>query len=410
MSVRRRTWTTPRGEAKSGWQADYVDAKGKRRRKMFDRKKDADAFLLTARTEVRDGVHVVDAETATIAEAGKLWLKSGDAAGLERGTIDQRERHLRLHIEPFIGDMRLNKLTVPGIRAFQDQLREAGRAPATVKRVTISLGSIFADAQARGLTIRNPVHEGSRARTRANTTEARAKARLQVGVDIPSPAEVKTFLSHLSGRWRPILVTAIFTGLRSSELRGLRWADVDFDAKRVHVRQRADAYNVIGRPKSKAGERSIPMPPILVNTLKEWKLACPRRDTGRVDENGEPVKVLDLVFPTGAGNVESRGNIVKRGLIPAMIRAGLSVDTGNVDVKGRPVLAAKYSGLHSLRHFYASWCLNPIPAGGQGLPPKAVQERLGHASIAMTMDVYGHLFPVEDEHELMAAAERSLLT
>lgn len=410
MSVRRRTWTTPKGEAKSGWQADYVDAKGKRRRKMFDRKKDADAFLLAARTEVREGIHVADAETATISQAGKLWLKSGTAAGLERGTVDQRERHLRLHIEPFIGDVKLNKLTVPAVRAFQDELRDTGRSPAMVKRVTVSLGSIFADAQGRGLVVRNPVHEGSRGRSSIAAAERRTTSRLQVGVDIPSPTEIKALLSHLSGRWRPILLTAVFTGMRSSELRGLRWIDVDLDAKRIHVRQRADAYNAIGRPKSKAGERAIPLPPILVNMLREWKLVCPRRNTGKTNDNGEPIKVLDLVFPSGAGNVETRGNIVKRGLIPAMIKAGLTVDTGRIDEEGKPILSAKYSGLHSLRHFYASWCLNPAAAGGQGLSPKAVQERLGHASIAMTMDVYGHLFPVEDEHELMAAAERLLLT
>jgi integrase len=65
------------------------------------------------------------------------------------------------------------------------------------------------------------------------------------------------------------LVTAIFTGLRASELRGLRWADVDLNARLLHVRQRADRFNVIGRPKSHAGERTVPMAPLVVNTLKE---------------------------------------------------------------------------------------------------------------------------------------------
>jgi integrase len=71
--------------------------------------------------------------------------------------------------------------------------------------------------------------------------------------------------------------------------------------------------------------------------------------------------------------------------------------------------APKYTGLHALRHFYASWCINPENRDGLGLPPKVVQQRLGHSSIMMTMDVYGHLFPRGDDSEELAAAERSLL-
>jgi integrase len=89
---------------------------------------------------------------------------------------------------------------------------------------------------------------------------------------------------------------------------------------------------------------------------------------------------LVLVFPNGAGNVESRANIITRGLVPAMIAAGV------VSKDGR----AKYTGLHSLRHFYASWCINRRVDGGLELPLKVVQARLGHASIQMTADVYGH--------------------
>ena len=97
-----------------------------------------------------------------------------------------------------------------------------------------------------------------------------------------------------------MLLTAIFTGLRISELRGLRWDDVDLKRAELHVRQRADRYNSIGPPKSEAGERIIPLPPMLVNALREWKLACPKGELG-------------LVFPNGDGNVESYVNIVHRG-------------------------------------------------------------------------------------------------
>lgn len=71
-------------------------------------------------------------------------------------------------------------------------------------------------------------------------------------------------------------------------------------------------------------------------------------------------------------------------------------------------MMAKYGGMHALRHFYASWSINRPQDGGLGLPPKVIQERLGHSSIMMTMDVYGHLFPRGDDAAEMAAAERAL--
>lgn len=73
-------------------------------------------------------------------------------------------------------------------------------------------------------------------------------------------------------------------------------------------------------------------------------------------------------------------------------------------------MEAKYTGLHALRHFFASWCINLPKHGGLGLPPKVVQERMGHSSITMTMDVYGHLFPATDDSDALAAAEQRLLS
>ena len=98
-----------------------------------------------------------------------------------------------------------------------------------------------------------------------------------------------------------------------------------------------------------------------------------------------------------------------RGLLPAQIRAGITVETGDVDQDGKPVLRAKYGGMHALRHFYASWLINRPQDGGLGLPPKMVQERLGHATINLTMDTYSHLFAREDDADELAAAEEALL-
>ena len=149
--------------------------------------------------------------------------------------------------------------------------------------------------------------------------------------------------------------------------------------------------------KSKAARRTIPLSPILLSALKAWKLIYPRPFGDQIDAEGkrlrEPAKASHLVFPNGDGNIEEAGNIATRGLIPIEIAAGVTVDTGERDAEGRPILAAKYPGLHAFRHFYASLCINPREAGGYGLTPKEVQVRLGHESITTTLDIYGHLFP-----------------
>ncbi|SCB16617.1 tyrosine-type recombinase/integrase [Rhizobium hainanense] len=396
MSVRKRTWTTPKGEEKSAWVADYTDQQGKRRLKTFAKKKEADQFAATATVEVREGVHVADSASVTVEKAGQFWISSGEAAGLERSTINQRKSHLEHHIVPMIGQVLLSKLTVPAVRDFEDRMRKEGRSAAMVKKVLTSLGSVLADAGERGLAMRNPVRDirGSR-KGRDRRQEKRQKGRLEVGVDIPTREEIKALVAALDDHWRPLLVTAIFTGMRSSELRGLRWQDVDLKRGQISVNQRADQFKEIGPTKSEAGVRTIPVPPPVINALKTHRLKQPNK-TG-------------LVFANPDGEPRSHTNIVNKGLIPAMLRASVVVEVGK-DKDGAPILKAKYTGMHALRHFYASWLINRKEEGGLGLPAKMVQERLGHASIVMTMDVYGHLFPRSDDGTELAHAANILLS
>ena len=88
---------------------------------------------------------------------------------------------------------------------------------------------------------------------------------------------------------------------------------------------------------------------------------------------------------------------MNRGLAPSMVKAGIVNADGSA------------KGLHALRHFYASWCVNSIKDGGLGLSAKAAQNRLGHATIAMTLDTYGHLFPSVNYGSELAAAQNRLL-
>lgn len=116
------------------------------------------------------------------------------------------------------------------------------------------------------------------------------------------------------------------------------------------------------------------MAPMVANALKEWRLACPKGP-------------LKLVFPNGNGNVESHANIANRGFYPLQRDLGMvQPDPIEKDDNGNPVMKAKY-GMHTLRHFFASWVIE------RGFSPKRVQSLIGHSSIQMTFDVYGHLFP-----------------
>ena len=161
--------------------------------------------------------------------------------------------------------------------------------------------------------------------------------------------------------------------------------DVDLKACELHVRQRASRYCEIGSPKSESSRRTVPIEPeILLPALKACKIACPLGEA-------------DLVFPTAEGGIAHHEQIL-RALAPVMAAAGV------VDNAGKP----KYA-LHAFRQFFASWCINPQDRGGRGLSAKVVQGLLGHSSIVMTLDLYGHLFPRGDDQDELAAAARRLL-
>lgn len=405
MAVRKRKWETRAGEARESWIVDYV-SRGERHIRTFEKKKDAEAFETDMKAEVRDGTHTPRKKSPTVSQAGQNWITAGETAGLERTSLDGYRQHLNLHIVPFIGDEKLADLAVSDVRALEDKLAANGRSKGLIRKVRVSLGSILADAQERGHVARNVVRELGRSRRKGKEkrAEGRQKGRLKVGVDIPSPQETSKIIAALpaEGKWRSFFLVAIFCGLRASELRGLRWADIDMKKGELNVTQRADAYQEIGAPKSEAGHRTIPLTPRVATALTAWKLACPKGDS-------------DLVFPSSNGAAPLwHANIINRAWIPLQIAAGVTVQVKDSNGKlvrdedGKPVLQAKYTGLHALRHFFASWCINVREDGGLGLSAKVLQERLGHATIQLTLDTYSHLFPRGDDSGKLADAESRL--
>lgn len=387
MAIRKREWTTKKGVGKSAWVVDYKDSTGKRCIKTFRLKKDADAFNTKAGWEVSQGVHMAESGSITIAEAAVRWIAAAEAKKLEPKTIAAYESTARLHIVPHIGKEKITKLRKPQIEDFKDKLLADGKSQKRVKRTIGFLSLMLAEMERKGLVAQNVA---SGVRVVIPTRDA-------TDIEIPDQDELKALIKHADDDFRPFLMTAMLTGMRASELRGLTWDCVDFDDGVIRVRQRADEKGKIGSPKSKAGRRSIPMSPRLLIEMKKWKL----RGKGSLQ---------NLVFPSPEGMVWSYANMMNRKFWPLQVSAGVTVELTDPD-DGLPIwdedgvakVDAKYS-LHALRHGAASLWIR------QGVDWKRLQVWLGHSTVQLTIDRYGHLMkdPVGDA-TIMANAERALL-
>jgi len=312
---------------------------------------------------------ITPTDVVTISDAAKIWMARCELEQLERATLHSYRGHVKNHIEPKIGSLLLTELSAVHVREFLDRmLTDSTRAMA--KKCLTTLRSIISAAQERGLIQHNVARDVKLRRSERHDPER----------IFPTKAEIKALIANASPRHQPLIMTALFTGMRMSELRGLTWDAVDFERCIITVRKRADRYCDMGNTKSRSGRREIPMGPQLAGVLKGWKVACPSGD-------------LDLVFPNGVGNVETHSNIYNRIFTPLMVKCGV------VDGEGK----LRFS-LHALRHAAASLFIE------QGWPPKKIQTMLGHSSITMTYDVYGHLFhdPAKDV-DLMGEMERGLL-
>jgi integrase len=385
MAVRKRRWAV-KGVERSAWVVNYSDTGGKRRLKTFNTKKEADAWAVTANHEVKHGIHTPASVSRTVEQAAESWIKNSDADGLELSTVKQRRVHLRVHIRPYIGLEKLSALTMPRVGQFLEDLRDNGRSVAMRRKVLTSFKAILKYAQSKGWVAQN-VATG----VKVKSDDRNTKGPLREGHDFPTKAELRTLMDKAPARWWPLVITAIFTGMRVSELRGLRWSDVDLAGATIHVRQRADNWGKLGKPKSRAGSRDIPLAPIVVNALKQWRTNCP---LGR----------LALVFPNETGEVESYFTIRSDFWIPLQLENGISVDTGDVDREGKQTRKAKYP-FHTLRHAAASLFIAHL-----GWTPKRLQVVMGHASIQQTFDRYGHLFADHDnDREAMKRLQTAVL-
>ncbi|MEG3144243.1 tyrosine-type recombinase/integrase [Sphingomonas sp. RT2P30] len=383
-TVKKRAWRTASGEQKEAWRVRYVDQHSKTLTRQFALKRDADAFRVKAEGEVAAGVHTPDSTSVTVAEAASIWITNSETNGLGRGTLKAYREMVDLHIAPLLGKEKLARLTAPKVVQFVDAMK-ATRSMAMTRKAVRHLSMILNEAQRRGLVAQN-VAAGVKVKRTDRDVER---------VTIPPKEHLRAIIEAADRLGNedprlPILVRVpTFTGLRQGELRALAWPSVELVGEKVEVGQSADRWNDIGAPKSAAARRSIPIGKSLIAALRKWKLQCP------------PSK-QDLVFPNERGGVLDQKGI---GLLflKVQIAAGLAIDSGKKDEDGNVIWKPRY-GFHDLRHAAASAWIN------QRVDLKRLQVWMGHATIQLTLDTYGHLIvDAEADAALADSAERALL-
>ncbi|MCO6423819.1 site-specific integrase [Sinorhizobium meliloti] len=375
--IKRRKWTNASGEHVA-WQLDFTDRFGKRHREQFALKRDAETRLGELQGTTRAGTYRPLADRADVAEACKEFCKYMEGRR-DRGekVTETYLRSIRQYCENYvdpagdyvvrrpgtkkkdsvgfkggIGAIKLADLTAARVVKFRDDMRDHGAGIVTTRRVLGTLSRILKHAVEKDMAVLN-VAKGIRVTgTRDEDSEK---------VTPPSKADLAAILKAADPDFKIRVQFAAASGLRASEQWALRWKNVDLETGKVTVDSRVDAFGGIDTTKSKAGKRTVPIGKSMVDALAAW------RERSKYKKDG------DFVFPDGRGNFTRHTNMTKRFWNPLIKVAGIY-----------PI------GWHALRHFAVSTWIEA------GLQPKAVQTLAGHASYAITMNRYGHLFPSED--------------
>lgn len=267
------------------------------------------------------------------------------------------------HVKPAFGSTLMKALDYRRINALYEKLDDDGLSKRTVAYVGSILRAGLDDAVRKGLIPQNP------ARLSARRTYQSHEARCL------NQDELRRFLQAARGeRLEEAFILAIHTGLRPGELLGLTWDAVDFEGRRLTVKQalHEDGAGIyMGDVKTKAGRRTISLSKAAVAAIKAQKKrqAEDRLAAGQLWQNPS-----GLIFTNHEGGPLRRTNIMRRDLRRVVRKVGLQGVT-----------------LHTFRHTHASILIF------QGVDIKAISRRLGHEKITMTLQVYGHLLPGQDE-------------
>lgn len=346
------------------WEYVYRDSNGSQRWKCgFAREQDAVADRDELRDKMRRGA-VVKPTRRTVSDVSAEWLAT--RSQLRPRTRDHYEWAFRVWINPALGHLRAQDVTRADLLGLFGAMREADKSENTLHAVFTPLRGMLDYAVSEGFIVQSPVGRLKRGEAPGVADrEMRVLNRDEIG---------RLLEAASSARYRAVLATAIFTGLRLGELLGLTWANVDFEANVLRVRRQLNRKGERVTPKTKKAVRDVVLTPPIARELREHKL------------RSEFVDDEDFVFVTAARTPLSHRNTVRSALDAAIKRAKI----GSAD---EPRIR-----FHDLRHTYASLMI------GQGMTLPWVSRQLGHSRVSVTADVYAHEFDAAEHAERMSVA------
>jgi integrase len=391
---------------------DFYDQSGERHwETVGTNKKEADELLAQRLIDIGKGRYITPKDRKiAFKEFAEKWLE-GRGGKIRPSTIAQYDDHVRKHLLPFFGAVKVSEINVALVEAYsakkQKDMVEIGRRKAeliqqanalvqetfarndvaesrdalnrdarlhaarlraelgaltrqeigivTINKTLTTLGTILKYAVRDHLLDSNPVTLMDRPKKRAQEYSGENEE-----MEIFTPEQIRALLAGSDdGLYRTLFTAAIMTGMREGELFGLQWGDIDWNSCQILVRRTLTRTKLgwkFFEPKTKKSRRRIDVDPTVLLDLKKWKLRLAK---------SEPE---DLVFPSFSGEPLHRSTLYKQGYLPAIRRSGV------------PRIHFR-----NLRHTYASLLI------AQGEQPKYIQDQMGHSSIKVTFDIYGHL-------------------
>jgi integrase len=343
------------------------DGEGKRQylnKTLRGTKKDAETYLNRTLTEISSGTFV-EPVRETLEEYFDKWLTTAAKPRVSERTYAEYEALLKRYVRGPLGKVKLSALRSLDIQRVYSEMQERGLSARVVRYTHAVLTSSLKQAVNWGMLARNP----------AALVQLPKQTRKEMRA--LSSSEAKRFLKALEGdRYATLFSLALTTGMRPEEYLGLQWKDLDLVRGTVTV-QRALVWRIkgggwyYGEPKTSRSRRTIPLP----ISLSKLLIAHKRQQAAERLKLGSTWQDHGLVFTTVIGSPLNIPNLSYKHFKPALERAKLP----------------KTIRLYDLRHTCATLLLSA------GEHPKVVSERLGHAGVTLTLDVYSHVLPTMQE-------------
>lgn len=386
-SVAKREWTY-KGEKKEAWVVRYTDQGGKRRLQTFDKKRDADRYRMKVEFEIEQGTHIAAREALTVKELMERFLEYTDVRHRDGKIADSYRKKMhtysRRHIVPALGNKPATELTFRDLEAWATSIREkspayGGWGPVITKRIspgaaraimfTFKLALDF--GVKRDYVARNLMPQVLQEHGKNTAPPIRTFSKAEV-MHLLRVAEVRreTQTPRLHLRQRILLHLAVFCGMRIGEIGGLTLPALNLPGRAIAIRHTLHQDGKLGPPKSRAGNRVVPVPAHVVAMIEEWLARFWKANPG------------DRLFPEM--NRSWQVNFHQKAWRPLLEAAGLSPKDGQ-----------KRFHFHALRHFAASSYVDC------GMPMTDVAELMGHSHFDMTLRTYAHPLRTHDEKALM---------